>query len=104
MGGSDRDLGSAGIPLASGKGRDMMDRPVPASFPHNGDGSAICQRWAAERERQPGVEISHPLKAKERKVGEKAPSATVVSWGHAVRTYTGIRALFRWFLSGPLIS
>lgn len=37
MGGSDRDLGSAGIPLASGKGRDMMDRPVPASFPHNGD-------------------------------------------------------------------
>lgn len=65
MGGSDCNLGSAGIPLASGKGRDMMDRPVPASFPHNGDGSAIYQDWAAERDRKPGVEISHPLKAKE---------------------------------------
>lgn len=30
---------------------------------------------------------------------------TVVTWGHAVRSYKGIKAaLFRWFLSGKLIS
>lgn len=80
------------LPQASGKGRYPVERPF-LLVPCSGAGSTICWHLAAKRAQE------------SEKWERKLPISTAVTWGHAVRSYKGIKAsLFRWFLSGQLIS
>ena len=61
----DCDLSSAGAPQASGKGRDMMERPALDLSATMGTAAPFASIWQSKRKRKPGEETFYPLKARE---------------------------------------
>lgn len=98
VGSSDCDLSPVDILGREETWRRSQCLPPPPTTEMAAPGS-----W--ERGRAPDVDSVRPLKTESEKWKRKLLIPTAETWGHAVRSYKGIKAsLFRRFLSGQLIS